>query len=118
MEEGVRAVYAWSREKKLSLSIEKCEVGFFTSDTSEFEWKPNVEVEGRVLPFTPNPKFPGVKYDRMFSFTDQAKKACGGDLLLRVYKSTVQSGSDYCAAGWQPWLSAAGEKSLSQAQNR
>ena len=29
VEEGVRAVYAWSREKKLSLSIEKCEVGFF-----------------------------------------------------------------------------------------
>ena len=75
MEEGVRAVYAWSQEKKLSLSIEKCEVGFFTSDTSEFEWKPNVEVEGRALPFTPNPKFLGIKYDRMFSFTDHAKEA-------------------------------------------
>ena len=106
MEEGVRAVYAWSQEKKLSLSIEKCEVGFFTSDTSEFEWKPNEEVEGRALPFTSNPKFLSIKYDQMFSFTDQAKEAASkmakgcrmlrapassewgwrSDLLLRVYK--------------------------------
>ncbi|MEL7522725.1 MAG: reverse transcriptase family protein, partial [Cyanobacteria bacterium J06553_1] len=75
VEEGVRAVYQWSREKKLKLSIEKCEVSFFTSDTSEFGWKPTVEVEGRALPFNPTPKFLGVKYDRMFSFADQAREA-------------------------------------------
>ena len=74
MEEGVRAVYAWSQEKKLSLSIEKCEVGFFTSDTSEFEWKPNEEVEGRALPFTSNPKFLSIKYDQMFSLPIRLKR--------------------------------------------
>ena len=138
VEEGVRAVYQWSREKKLKLSIEKCEVSFFTSDTSEFGWKPTVEVEGRALPFNPTPKFLGVKYDRMFSFADQAREAAskmakgtrmlraltgsgwgwGRDSLMRVFNSTVKSGLDYCAAGWQPWLSAAGVKVLAQAQNR
>ena len=138
VEEGVRAVYEWSREKKLTLSIEKCEASFFTSDTSEFGWMPNVVVDGRALPFNPNPKFLGIKYDRMFSFADQAKEAASkmakgsrmlralascdwgwkSDLLLKVYNSAIQSGPDYCAAGWQPWLSAAGVKTLSQARNR
>ena len=138
VEEGVREVLRWSREKKLTLSIEKCEVGFFTSDTSEFGWKPNVVVDGRALPFNPTPKFLGIKFDRMFSFADQAKgvtslmakgsrmlTALAGsdwgwrrDLLKRVYKSTILSGTDYCAAGWQPWLSPAGVKKLTQAQGR
>ena len=138
VEEGVRAVWQWSKEKKLNLSIEKCELGFFTSDTSEFGWKPSVVVDGRALPFNPTPKFLGVTYDRMFSFADHAKgaaskmakgsrmlRALAGsdwgwrrDLLLKVFKSTVQSSPDYCAAGWQPWLSDAGKKLLSQAQNR
>ena len=138
VEEGVRAVYDWSREKKLTLSIEKCEVSFFTSSTSEFGWQPSVVVEGRALPFNPTPKFLGVKYDRMFSFADQVKEAASkmakgsrmlralassdwgwrSGLLLKVYISAVQSGSDYCAAGWQPWLSDAGKKTLSQARNK
>ena len=72
---GVRAVYQWSRGKKLTLSIEKYEVRFFTSDTSELGWKPTVEVEGTALPFNPTLRFLGVKYDWMFSFTDQAREA-------------------------------------------
>ena len=138
VEEGVRVVHQWSREKKLTLSVEKCEAGFFTSDTSEFGWKPELVVEGRVLPFNPTPRFLGVKYDRMFSFADQAREAASKmakgsrmlralagsdwgwkrDTLLRVYNSAILSGSDYCAAGWQPWLSVAGVKTLAQAQNR
>ena len=88
MEEGVRAVYKWSREKKLTLCIEKCEASFFTSSTSEFGWKLTVEVEGRALPFNPTPKFLGVKYDRMFSFTDQvrgpAPEMAKGTRILRA----------------------------------
>ena len=138
VEEGVRAVWQWSKEKKLTLSIEKCEVSFFTSDTSEFEWRPSVVVDGRALPFNPTPRFLGVKYDRMFSFAEQVKAASStlargcrmltalsgsdwgwkSDLLKKVFSAASQSGSDYCAAGWQPWLSVAGVKKLTQARNR
>ena len=138
VEEGVRAVWQWSQEKKLTLSIEKCEVGFFTSDTSEFEWRPNVVVNGRALPFNPTPKFLGIKYDRMFSFAEQVKVASSAlvqgcrmltalagsdwgwksDLLRRVFSTATLSASDYCAAGWQPWLSVAGVKKLTQSRNR
>ena len=138
VEEGVREVWRWSKEKKLNLNIEKCEVGFFTSDTKEFGWRPNVVVEGTALPFNPTPRFLGVKYDRMFSFAEQVKDASSRmakgsrmltalassdwgwrrDLLTRVFNSAVLSGTDYCAAGWQPWLSPAGVGKLNQARGR
>ena len=138
VEEGVREVWRWSKEKKLSLSIEKCEVSFFTSETKEFGWQPAVVVDGRALPFNPTPKFLGIKYDRMFSFAEQAKEAASRmakgsrmltalagsdwgwkrDLLLKVFNSAILSGSDYCAPGWQPWLSDAGVAKLTQARNK
>ena len=93
-------------KRSFHLALKSARWVFFTSDTSEFEWKPNEEVEGRALPFTSNPKFLSIKYDQMFSFTDQAKEAASkmakgcrmlrapassewgwrSDLLLRVYK--------------------------------
>ena len=41
VEEGVRCVFAWSKEKKLALNIGKCEVSFFTSNSHEFDWWPS-----------------------------------------------------------------------------
>ena len=95
-------------------------------------------VEGTALPFNPTPRFLGVKYDRMFSFAEQVKDALSRiakgsrmltalassdwgwrrDLLTRVFNSAVLSGTDYCAAGWQPWLSPAGVGKLNQARGR
>ena len=40
------------------------------------------------------------------------------DLLRRVFSTATLSASDYCAAGWQPWLSVAGVKKLTQSRNR
>ena len=97
-----------------------------------------MEVDGRPLAFNPTPKFLGIKFDRMFSFAEQAKEVAArmtkgsgvlkalagsdwgwrGDLLRRVYHSVLQSVSDYCAAGWQPWLSPAGVGTLDQARNK
>ena len=37
VEEGVRRVFAWSKEKKLALNIGKCEVSFSTSNSHEFD---------------------------------------------------------------------------------
>ena len=126
VEEGVREVWRWSREKKLSLNLSKCEVCFFSQAPQEGKWEPEVAVGDFRVRFNPNPVFLGVMYDRTLSFGCQAARAAvrlrqgarllsalsgrqwgwHGGLLRRVYRSVPLSGARWCAAGWMPWLAA------------
>lgn len=136
--EGVTEVKRWSQEKKLCLNLEKCEVTFFSPDTRESTWRPEVVVDGTALPFNPTPVFLGVMYDRTLSFAPQARRVAarlaGGCRLLgslahrdwgwrlqslrRVYRSTLLSSATYGAAGWAPWLSPTSVAGLDRAQNK
>ena len=76
------------------------------------------EMDGRPLAFNPTPKFLSIKFDRMFSFAEQATEVTarmvkGYGLLKALAGSDWGSGRstnlsskvfDYCAAGCQPWL--------------
>jgi ribonuclease HI len=138
VEAGVQTVLMWSREKKLSLNLSKCEVSFFSTDNRESQWVPEVVVNGDRLRFNQNPVFLGVMYDRSLSFVPQARKVAvdvsrGSRLLgavsgrewgwskptlCRLYQSLFLSRMRYGASAWQPWLSKTGVAILDSAQNR
>jgi hypothetical protein len=132
--EGVREGYRWARAKKLTLNLKKCEV----SSADPHEAKPVVEVEGTILRFNPTPKFLNVGLGRTLSGKEQAdSKAASltkgswvlmalsgtdwgwsGDLLRKVYQTSLLSEATYAGGGWLPWLSASSVDMLNRAQNR
>jgi ribonuclease P/MRP protein subunit RPP40 len=55
LQKGMREVYRWAREKKLTLNLKKCEVSFFSAEPHEAKWQSVVEVKRTHLAFNPNP---------------------------------------------------------------
>ncbi len=126
MQEAVTRVAEWSRQHKMTLNTEKCEVAFFTSNLHEVRWQPTIHLEGQPLRFTPLPKLLGVSLDRALSFgqhianiTAKAASRCRvltsltskqsgwrKDQLTKIYKALYLSVLMYGAPAWQTWLSA------------
>ena len=135
---AVTAVSDWSRRFKLSLNPSKCQVAFFSVDSREAGWQPVIDIDGRQLPFSANPVFLGVTFDRTLSFGAQARKVCASvdsrrrvlsslatrdwgwnvGQLRQVYAAFIRPVMDYCAAAWQPWLADTNLGLLERAQNR
>ena len=134
----VDIVSAWSKEWKLTLNADKCEVCFFTTDTKEANWSPSIIIDGKVLKHEPTPKLLGVTLDRQLCFSkhvDNITKAATNKLkvlaklaysdwgsdkfqLFRVYQAVVRSRLDYAASAWQAWLSTTQMNRLETVQNK
>jgi hypothetical protein len=93
LQEGVREVYRWAWEKKLTLNLKKCEVSF-SADPHEAKWQPVVEVKGTRLTFNPNPLFLGVELGRTLSGKKQADRKAAS-LTKGSRMLTALSGSDW-----------------------
>ena len=135
---AVGAIARWSASRHLQLSESKCTLSFFSQHPGEANWRPEAEVEGIRLRFEPNPVFLGIAFDRVLSFRNHAElvaaragsrsrvlSALAGsdwgwrrESLVRTFLAFVRSIIDYCAAGWQPWLTRSGMDVLTRAQNR
>ena len=136
--EAVECAFAWCKDTKLSLNIDKCEVSFFSTDTHEASAVPEVVVQGRKLPFNANPQFLGVTYDRSLTFRPHVERICSKIIqrcrligmlgtkewgwhpqqLRTIHLAMVRSLISYAAAGWAPWISATSLQQLIQAENR
>jgi hypothetical protein len=97
-----------------------------------------VDVKETIFWFNPTPLFLGVGLGRTLSGKEQAdRKAANlskgsqvltslfgtdwgwnGNLLRKVYQTSLLSGATYAGGGWLPWLSATSVDMLNQAQNR
>ena len=135
---AVDIVEQWSKEWKLDLNASKSEVGFFSSWTKEAYHVPSINIAGTPIPYNPNPKLLGVKFDWNLSFEPHVKEATkaavgktkllaaignskwGWDKehLKQIYFGYVRSRMDYCGPGWQPWLSDTSIKLLESTQNK
>ena len=137
IQECMDAVVKWSDEKKMAINVEKSEITFFSTDTKEAKWRPNIKALNKDVPFNPTPKFLGVHLDRTLSFAKHVKvvteKVKSRNRMLasltskkwgwkkksmkKVYTTMQRSVMDYAAASWQPWLSKSQFGKLEKAQN-
>ena len=134
----VDIVSNWSREWKLNLNADKCEVCFFSTDTKEAKWSPTIKIDGKILKHEPTPRLLGVTLDRTLCFNKHAENVTksatnklkvlsklsysdwGSDKfqLFRVYQAIVRTRLDYASSAWQPWLSSTQMNKLDSVQNK
>ena len=79
-QEAVDVVVEWSKESKLVLNAGKSECSFFSTWNREADWKPDIRIEGKQVPFKEHPRLLGVILDRTLSFGAQVEKVikeCG-----------------------------------------
>ena len=138
LQDLVDIVAAWSKEWKLTLNADKCEICFFTTSTNEAKWSPSITIDGKQLKHEPNPRLLGVTLDRQLCFgkhVDNVTKSATNKLkvlsklsysdwgsdkfqLFRVYQAVVRSRLDYSASAWQPWISTTQMSRLETVQNK
>ena len=138
VQETVDVVAAWSKEWKLNLNATKSESSLFSTWTQEANCKAKIFIDGKLIPFNPEPRLLGVTLDRQLSFGAHTKKVCESASskmrmlaalsnttwgwskhdLLKVYNANIKSRFDYAGAAWQPWLSSTNRDTIERTQNR
>ena len=139
---AVSAVQQWSVVNKLDLNLKKSCTFFFTTDSHQAKWRPNIKLFGEQMKYGDGPKekcpkFLGVTLDRSLCFQDHVKSVtekvdnrrkmlyCLASRswgwkkhnLRRIYIAMHRSIMDYAAPAWQPWLSETAFNKLEVAQN-
>ena len=138
VQDALTAIAAWSRSKKLTLNSSKSECILFTNNSSEAAWKPPLTINGESLHFNPHPRLLGITLDRTLCFQAHSQASatkvsmrCRAlaamtsnswgnkkHVLLRLYHTFARPCLDYCAAAWQPYLSATSYSTLERAHNK
>jgi ribonuclease HI len=136
VEEAVQHVATWSHQWYLTLSLNKCECSFFSTNTHEANWTPRIIVDNHELPFNATPKFLGVTFDRQLTFTPHTSSTvkkmrqtaqvlravtatdwgCERDTLRATYLAVGRTTMEYAAPGWMPWLAESNIERLETAQ--
>ena len=121
----------WSEEHKLTLNASKCETSFFSTDTKEAGWCPEVRLNnGVTLPINRTLKFLGIACDCTLTFrphVEDVKSKVLGRMLAslaskewgwsrgRICLAMINSVLNYCGAAW---LAKTNVLILERVQNR
>ena len=133
IQEALNVVAQWSTKWKLTISVGKCEASFFSTNSHESKWRPKLTIGEEEIPYSENPKFLGVTYDKQLTFTEHAKNVAtsksralfqlaGTDwgydkaTLRSTYLAIGRTTMNYAGAAWQPWLSTTSFEKLESAQ--
>ena len=137
-QETVNIVSRWSSAWKLSLNATKSEVSYFTNNTMESKWEPQILINKKPIEFQEFPRLLGVTLDRQMTFakhttnvTTSAASACRmllalshseygwrKDHLRSVYNTFIKSKMDYSGPGWQGNLAPNHIARLERTQNK
>jgi hypothetical protein len=67
------AIAKWAQKKQITISAEKLQVTFFTSNRRKHNVHPQVFFEGKLIPLVKKPKWLGISGDPHFTFNAQMK---------------------------------------------
>ena len=130
-------LHDWLVDRNLSLSTTKSTATIFTTATNEIKRPLNVSVNGQIIPSSQTPKYLGVIFDSLLSFSHHAKslvtklgqrnsllRALSGttwgkdkECLNMTYKAIGRSLFNYAAPIWSPNLSKSRWADLQRQQN-
>ena len=121
-----------SEEHKLTLNPSKCDTSFFSTDTKEAGWCPEVRFNGVTLPINRTPKLLGITFrphvedvkskvlGRIKILASLASNEWGWSRgsLRRIFLAMINSVLNYCSAAWQPCIAKKNVLILERVQNR
>ena len=136
IQEAFNVVAQWSTKWKLTISVGKCEASFFSTNSHESKWRPKLTIGEEEIPYSENPKFLRVTYDKQLIFTEHANNVAksaksksralvhlaGTDwgydkaTLRSTYLAISRTTMDYAGAAWQPWFSKTSFEKVESAQ--
>ena len=94
---AVNVISEWSKEWKLELNSTKSESAFFSTWTHESDFKPEILINQKIIPFNKTPKLLGVRYDRTLSFhthTEEVAQTVSAKLGILAAVGNSQWGWD------------------------
>ena len=137
VQKTVDIVAKWSKEWKLNLNATKSECSAFSTSTKEKD-KAIISIDGKPIPYNPEPRVLGVLLDRQLSFRRHVNEVCKSvnskmrmlaalsntswgwrkQDLMKIYSANIKSKMDYAGASWQPWLSKSNLLVLERLQSK
>ena len=94
LNDDLRAISAWARRKRLSLSPDKSTVTLFTTDSHQYQYHPQVFLDGALIPLEKNPKILGLTFDPQMTFGPEASNVVD-KLGTRLKIIKCLAGSDW-----------------------
>ena len=137
VQKAVDIVTNWSKQWKLNLNATKSECSAFSTSTKEKD-KAEITIDGKQIPYNPEPRVLGVFLDRQLTFRRHVNEVCKSvnskmrmlaalsnttwgwrkQDLMKVYSANIKSKMDYAGSAWQPWLSKTNLLILERLQNK
>ena len=128
----------WFISRNLFISPAKSTATLFTTSTNEVSTELNIKIQDQTVPTVKKPKFLGIVYDNLFTFSRHATdmrsklikknnvlKALAGttwgkdkETLTSTYKAISQSTINYACPIWTPTLSNTAWDKLQTTQNQ
>ena len=128
----------WFISRNLFISPAKSTATLFTTSPNEVSTELNIKIQDQIVPTVKKPKFLGIVYDNLFTFSQHANdmksklhkknnvlKALAGstwgkdkETLTSTYKAIGQSTTNYACPIWTPSLSNSAWDKLQTAQNQ
>ncbi|MCP4985060.1 MAG: hypothetical protein GY928_03015 [Colwellia sp.] len=71
LQQAIDKIVTWTSEN--GLTTNKCTITLFTTDPSEVKQQPPITIGNNITPYTTNPKFLGITYDRLLTFNQHIK---------------------------------------------
>ena len=143
LQKAVTAVEEWSGRNKLDLNLSKSCTYFFSTDTGEASWRPDITLLGMKMKFgdgpkEKDPKFLGLVLSRTLSFGKHVEHVCERvksrfkllaclaskswgwkrHSLRRIFTASQRTIMDYAASAWQPFLAESELEKLEVVQNK
>ena len=88
LQKGLDGETIWGTSRQMQLSAQKSECSFFTSNTHEARWRP--DLSRQQIKYNPSPEFLGIAYDRQLklglhsSIVDSKMKQQAGALRCQA----------------------------------
>ena len=137
MQKAINKLQTWAERWKMTISKDKTEVTFFSTDPHEARYHPKIFLGTDEVKFNPTPTLLGVVLDRLLTFRTHVNNIKGKlDKRLRilsalkgtswgaakdakiVYRSYVRPVAEYCCGAWLPSTKATNRATLDRCQNR
>ena len=137
MQKEMEKIFEWAERWKMKINEGKTKTLIISTKSSDYNWDPKFELNGKAVEPKTDYKFLGIKVDNGLRFTEAvadtvknctkrvnimkclASKDWGQSLESQrtTYISYIRSCLQYASSSWWPWISDTSKEKLERVQN-